>query len=85
MKITIITDTWTPQTNGVVRTLTNLKKQLLSFGYSVDIIEPNDFFTVNCPTDDEIKLALFPYITLKNKIKDSDAIYIANEGLVNSK
>jgi hypothetical protein len=38
MKIALITDTWTPQVNGVVTTLVALVEQLRLKGHHVEVI-----------------------------------------------
>jgi glycosyltransferase involved in cell wall biosynthesis len=42
-RILIATDAWMPQTNGVVTTLTSLKRELEWAGYDVTAITPDDF------------------------------------------
>lgn len=81
MKIALITDTWYPQINGVVTTLSQTVKTLEKRGYTVDLIEPRQFFNVPCPTYSEIRLA-FPIIKLYKRLKafKPDYIHIANEG-----
>ena len=39
-KIVIITDSWEPQANGIVRTYQNLKKELEKKDYDVTILHP---------------------------------------------
>ena len=60
MKIMIITDAWEPQVNGVVRTLKQTRLELQNMGHTVDILTPNEFHTVPCPTYPDISLSLFP-------------------------
>ena len=57
--IAIVTDAWFPQVNGVVRTLSRTKKELESRGYHVEVISPEGYRSVPCPTYPEIRLALF--------------------------
>lgn len=82
MRILIISDAWHPQINGVVRTLTETIKQLKAFGNVVELISPQQFKTIPCPTYPEIRLAVFPYRKLSRYINDfqPDAIHIATEG-----
>lgn len=81
-KIAIVTDAWKPQTNGVVRTLTSTCEHLRSWGCEVDIIAPDRFRSVPCPTYPEIRLAL----TLPGAVGRMlgrlapDAVHIATEG-----
>lgn len=82
MKITIITDAWYPQVNGVVRTLSTVRDELTSMGHEIQIISPEHFRTFPCPTYPEIRLAFFPGRTMRRLIEDfaPDAIHIATEG-----
>jgi len=84
MKILIVTDAWTPQLNGVVRTYEHLNKKLLEAGHDVHIISPQNFSnTVPMPGYKEINLVLFPYRKIKTLINDLgelDTIHIATEG-----
>lgn len=82
MKIMIITDAWDPQVNGVVRTLKQTKTELISMGHEVDMITPNGFKSIPCPTYPDIALSLFPGKEVARRIKEfaPDAIHIATEG-----
>jgi len=82
MRISIITDAWEPQVNGVVRTLKQTLTELIAMGHEVDMITPNDFFTVPCPTYPTISLAVYPRLKLAKRLKAfaPDAMHIATEG-----
>lgn len=80
MKIAIITDTYHPQVNGVVITLTHVKAHLEKMGHQVKIVEPSLFMNMPCPTYKEIKLSLFPSRRLKPLLKKAEAIHICTEG-----
>lgn len=82
MKIMIVTDAWEPQVNGVVRTLTQTRAELIKMGHTVDLLSPLEFRTLPCPTYPEIRLSLFPYSKVKRRLQDfqPDAIHIATEG-----
>jgi len=58
MRIAIVTDAWTPQVNGVVRTLQAVKAELEARGHELLVIAPDRFTSVPCPTYPEIRLAL---------------------------
>ncbi len=58
MRILIVTDAWTPQVNGVVRTLSSTIQELERMGHEVKVIEPGGFPSIPCPTYPEIRLAL---------------------------
>jgi len=82
LKILIVTDAWTPQVNGVVRTLEILAKDLAALGHSVRLITPLGRRTFPLPTYPEIRLALFQKRALTREIRDfaPDAVHIATEG-----
>ena len=82
MKIMIITDAWEPQVNGVVRTLKQTRAELIVMGHQVEMITPNAFKTIPCPTYPDISLSILPGKLVAKKIKDfaPDAMHIATEG-----
>ena len=82
MRIAIVTDAWSPQTNGVVSTLRQTTSCLEQLGHELLLVTPNLFRSIPCPTYPEIRLALFPYggvTTLLSGFRP-DAIHIATEG-----
>jgi glycosyltransferase involved in cell wall biosynthesis len=82
MRIMIVTDAWFPQTNGVVRTLSQTVACLTRFGHEVKTVTPNDFRSIACPTYAEIRLSLFPSAKIKSAIAafNPQALHIATEG-----
>ncbi len=82
MRLCIVTDAWTPQVNGVVRTLEAVERELRRAGHDVLTIGPDRFRSLPCPTYPEIRLALFPTNELTRLIDafHPDAIHIATEG-----
>ena len=81
-RIAIVTDAWTPQMNGVVRTLTTTVGALRARGHEVLVIAPDQFRSVPCPTYPEIRLALATPIRVARQLAAfaPDAIHIATEG-----
>ena len=82
-RITIITDAWEPQVNGVVVVLQHLISALERAGHHVTIIHPGLFrFHVPMPTYPEIKLALCSRRRMRALIAASqpDHIHITTEG-----
>ena len=81
MKILIATDAWYPQVNGVVRTLSHLREELLDENHEVFILGPDHFLSFPCPTYHEIKLAwgLWDVGPRIERFRP-DAIHIATEG-----
>jgi glycosyltransferase involved in cell wall biosynthesis len=82
MRILIVSDAWHPQVNGVVRTLTKTREVLERRGHAVEVIGPEQFRRVPCPTYPEIELSILPYRRLVKLIEafGPDAIHIATEG-----
>ncbi len=81
-RILIVSDAWTPQVNGVVRTLSNITQEIRAMGKVIEIIGPDRFNTIPCPSYPEIRLALFPGRKLARLIDEfaPDALHIATEG-----
>ncbi|MGH6614260.1 glycosyltransferase family 4 protein [Sphingomonas sp.] len=84
MRIAIATDAWTPQVNGVVRTLQMVRAELERLGHEVLIVSPDLFYSVPCPTYPEIRLAFASTYTVGKMLEDfaPHAIHLATEGPV---
>jgi glycosyltransferase involved in cell wall biosynthesis len=80
MNILIVTDAWSPQVNGVVRTLQSVKAELERMGHKVTVISPDQFRSMPCPTYPEIRLALTLSVGKSIDAAAPDAIHIATEG-----
>ena len=82
MRVMIATDAWTPQLNGVVVTLGHTVRGLETAGHQVEVIGPDRFRSVPCPSYPEIRLALLPLPKLGRLLErfEPDAIHIATEG-----
>lgn len=82
MNIVIVSDTWHPQVNGVVRTLSMVTAELQAMGHSVEILGPDRFPTIDMPTYSSIKLAVLPARRLSRMIDAArpEALHIATEG-----
>ncbi|MBZ6377190.1 alpha-mannosyltransferase [Pacificimonas flava] len=82
MRITIVTDAWIPQVNGVVRTLQTVKSELEAMGDTVDVISPDLFPSFPCPSYPEIRLSIAWSGQLGRRFRRfvPDAIHIATEG-----
>ncbi len=82
-RITIVTDAWPPQVNGVVVTLRNMLTILEKDGYEVSIIHPYLFsFRFPLPTYPEILLAPCRPGRMKKMIEETrpDHVHIVTEG-----
>ena len=82
MRILLVTDAWSPQINGVVRTWQRVIREVEAKGHEVEVISPDLFKTIPCPTYPEIRLAMFPARALARRAEvfRPDAIHIATEG-----
>lgn len=82
MRITIVTDAWHPQVNGVVRTLGQTGQHLQLLGNQVLFITPETFVTYPCPTYPSIRLAVLPKQGVRRMLWEfqPQAIHIATEG-----
>lgn len=80
--IAIVTDAWTPQVNGVVKTLKETCLALTAAGNRVAILTPADHRTIACPSYPEIRLALWPGPGIHARLQElhPDHIHIATEG-----
>lgn len=82
LRIALVSDAWSPQVNGVVRTLGMLVENLAAAGHAVETVTPDRFRTIPCPTYPEIRLALKPRRRIAELIDAHapQAIHIATEG-----
>jgi len=84
VQIAIVTDAWSPQVNGVVRTLQSVRAELERQGHQVMVVSPDLFYSMPCPTYPEIRLAFARTATVGKMLADfdPDAIHLATEGPV---
>jgi glycosyltransferase involved in cell wall biosynthesis len=82
MRILIATDAWTPQINGVVRTLSELRAASQAQGAILSFLTPEAFPTLPLPTYRDIRLALPLPGVIERHIRavKPHAIHIATEG-----
>jgi glycosyltransferase involved in cell wall biosynthesis len=82
MRIAIVTDAWAPQVNGVVRTLSALRGELERRGHRVEVIAPDRFRSIPCPSYPEIPLSLARAKSIAAILREftPDAVHIATEG-----
>lgn len=81
-RVAIVTDAWLPQMNGVVRTLATTCEILRARGHEVEVVSPDQFHSVPCPTYPDIRLAMAPPGAVARRLAAlaPDAIHIATEG-----
>ncbi|OQW43047.1 MAG: alpha-mannosyltransferase [Proteobacteria bacterium SG_bin5] len=84
MRIAIVTDAWSPQVNGVVRTLQSVRAELERQGHEVLVISPERFYSIPCPTYPEIRLAFARTAVVGKWLAEfaPNAIHLATEGPV---
>lgn len=82
VNLTLVTDAWFPQVNGVVRTWHTVREQLETMGHRVAVINPQQFRTFPLPRYPEIRLPMFPLPMVFEALdlQRPDAIHIATEG-----
>jgi glycosyltransferase involved in cell wall biosynthesis len=81
-KILVVTDTWHPQVNGVVRSLEALATAALDLGASVQFLTPQGFRSFRMPTYPEIRLAVTTATSVGRRIEALSVshVHIATEG-----
>nr|WP_272212172.1 glycosyltransferase [Marinicella sp. W31]MDC2878083.1 glycosyltransferase [Marinicella sp. W31] len=81
-RLTLVSDAWHPQVNGVVRSIENTNHELEKMGVAVTMITPDLFRSIPMPTYPEIRVALATYGQVAGKIAESapDYVHIATEG-----
>ena len=82
LRLLIVSDAWTPQVNGVVRTVATVADELRVNGDVVEVIGPDRFRTFPLPSYPEIRIALSPRRRLAALVKafGPEAVHIATEG-----
>ncbi|MEN9717511.1 MAG: hypothetical protein RIQ99_389 [Pseudomonadota bacterium] len=82
MRIALVTDAWFPQVNGVVRTLSETVSEMIARGHEVELITPQNFFTIPMPGYSSIRLAVVPRFKTRRMLDAfaPDIVHIATEG-----
>ena len=80
-RLLLITDTWEPQTNGVVTMWRQVNRHLEDFGVQSEVIHPGLFRNLPLPGYGEIRIAwnLHHFDRLMEQA-NADAVHIATEG-----
>lgn len=81
-EILIVSDAWRPQINGVVRTFERMLEYAPCVGVEMNVLGPDRFKTIPCPTYPEIRLALTRQRRVAQIIEEENPKYlhIATEG-----
>jgi len=83
MNITIFTDAWDPQINGVVTTLKVTVEHLKKRGYDVHVVHPGLYkLTVPLQPSTGIFMPILPMGIADEEVKNADYIHIATEGAI---
>ena len=83
MKLTIFTDAWYPQINGVVTTLDMTKQNLEKRGWEVEVVHPDMYrLTVPLQPSTGIFMPLLPMGIADEHVRNADKIHIATEGAI---
>jgi glycosyltransferase involved in cell wall biosynthesis len=81
MRIVIVTDTWEPEVNGVVRTIRATREELINFGHDVTLIEPALFRHVRFPLYPDVRLAFgIRREVIAAALRPPCAIHVSTEG-----
>ncbi|MCS6978340.1 MAG: glycosyltransferase family 1 protein [Gemmatales bacterium] len=80
MRICLVTDTWEPEINGVVRTLKNTREILGAWGHDVTVIHPDMFPWVRVPFYPDVRMALTWSDSLAEPLSQADCVHLATEG-----
>jgi glycosyltransferase involved in cell wall biosynthesis len=81
-RITIVTDAWHPQVNGVVRSLENTIRVMGEMGHEVLTVNPERYNNIPLPSYPEIRVSLARYRTVAKDIEQFQPsfVHIATEG-----
>lgn len=80
-RLALVTDAWSPQTNGVVKTLARLVSTLEADGVHVLVVAPDAHRTVPLPSYPEIRIAVDPWTAIPRlRAFAPDAVHVATEG-----
>jgi glycosyltransferase involved in cell wall biosynthesis len=79
--VLIVTDAWSPQTNGVVTTLESVIRCLPALGYRAEVVHPGMFHTLPLPGYPEIGLVRQPWrLSAVFDAIAPDTVHVATEG-----
>jgi glycosyltransferase involved in cell wall biosynthesis len=82
MRILVATDAWHPQVNGVVRTITSLKRAAGALGGDIEFLTPEGFPSMDLPTYPGLRVCWPNRREIARRIEaaNPEAIHIATEG-----
>lgn len=83
MNLTIFTDAWDPQINGVVTTLKTTIAHLERRGWTVNVVHPNLYkLTIPLQPSTGIWMPIMPLGIADEAVKNAEYIHIATEGSI---
>ncbi|MGL4287989.1 MAG: glycosyltransferase family 4 protein [Phreatobacter sp.] len=84
MRLAIATDAWSPQINGVVRSLQETAAALPALGIAVHFVTPEGLPSLPLPTYPDIRLAITAGPAIGRRLDEirPDAVHIATEGTI---
>jgi glycosyltransferase involved in cell wall biosynthesis len=82
MRILVATDAWSPQVNGVVRSLQSLAANARKLGAEIEFVTPEGFRSFPLPTYRSVRCAIPSGREIARRIERAspDALHIATEG-----
>mgnify|MGYP003672212998 CR=1 FL=1 len=82
MKVSLITDAWAPQVNGVVYTLSHTRDEMIRMGHEVQVIEPSQFLSMPVPFEHGLRLGAASAGAVGRQLVRfaPQAVHIATEG-----
>jgi glycosyltransferase involved in cell wall biosynthesis len=81
MRIVIVTDTWEPEVNGVVRTIRATCEELTKRGYEITLIEPSQFRHIRFPLYPDVRLSYgIRREVVADALRPPCAVHITTEG-----
>jgi glycosyltransferase involved in cell wall biosynthesis len=81
MRIVLVSDTWEPEVNGVVRTIRATREELTKLGHEVTLIEPSQFRHLRFPLYPDVRLAfgIHPEV-IADVLTPPCAVHVTTEG-----
>ena len=76
-RILIISDTWLPQVNGVVRSIEVLVREAPALGVEIEILTADGFRTIALPTYPQLRVAVTRPDTVRRRIEELKPDFIA--------